>query len=144
MNKFWSSTQSTIALPSGEADFYGLARGTSLGIGVIGHMQDLGMNFRVMTNTDLSEALGISKRRGLGKVSHIELNQLWIQDKVISGEIEVREVKGEYNRADALTKYVDQEHIGHHMDWTGQGVQSGRHQLAPACHCHKRHVKHEK
>ena len=56
-------------------------------------MEDLGVKCRARTSTDSSVALGISKRRGLGKVRHIELNQLWIQDKVISGEIEVRKVK---------------------------------------------------
>ena len=80
-----------------------MVRGASIGIGIIGLMQDLGMRFRVRTNTDSSAALGISKRRGLGKVRHIELTQLWIQDKVSSGEIEVSKVKGEANRADTLT-----------------------------------------
>ena len=56
-------------------------------------MEDLGVECRVRTSTDSSAALVISKRRGLGKVRHIELNQLWIHDKVICGEIEVR--KGE-------------------------------------------------
>ena len=131
MIKGWSNTQSVIALSSGEAEFYGLVRGTSIGIGVRGLMQDLGMEFRVRTSTDSSAALGISKRRGLGKVRHIELNQLWIQDKVVTGEIEVRKVRGEDNRADALTKHVDQGQIGRHMEWTGQTIEGGRHQLAP-------------
>ena len=94
-------------------------------------MQDLGAEIRVMTITDSSAALGISKRRGLGKVRHIELNLLWIQDKVVKGEIEVRKVKGEDNRADALTKHVDQGQIGRHMEWTRQTIEEGRHQLAP-------------
>ena len=115
----------------GEAEFYGLVRGTSIGIGIRGLMQDLGARIRVWTITDSSVVLGISKRRGLGKVRHIELNQLWIHDKVISGETEVRKVRGEDNRADALTTYVDQRQIGQHIDWIGQGIEPGRHELAP-------------
>ena len=73
-----------------EAEFYGLVRGTSIGIGIRGLMQDLGANFRVRTNTDSSAAFAISKRRGFGNVRHIGLNQIWIRHKVISGGIEVR------------------------------------------------------
>ena len=107
------------------------SQGLSIGIGIRGLVQDLGMKFRVRTNTDSAVASGISKRRGLGKVRHIELNQLWIQDKVISGEIEVIQLKGEDDRSDSLTKHVAQNHIGQHMDCTGQGVEAGRHELAP-------------
>ena len=94
-------------------------------------MQDLGAEFRVRTSTDSAAALGISKRRGLGNVRHLELNQLCIQDKVSSGEIEVRKVKGEDNKVDALTKHVDQIQTGQHMSWTGQSIEHGRHELAP-------------
>ena len=94
-------------------------------------MQDLGAEFRVRTSTDSSAALGISKRGGLGNVRHIELDQLWIQDKVSSGDIEVRKVKGEDNKADALTNHVGQIQTGQHMSWTGQSIEHGRHELAP-------------
>ena len=76
--------------------------------------------------------MGISKRRGLGKVRHIELNQLWLQEKVNNKEIEIRKVKGEDNIADALTKHLDQKHISKHMHDTSQRIQDGRHELAPA------------
>ena len=61
-----------------------------------------------MASTDSSAAMGISNRRGLGKVRHIELNQLWLQETVNSKEIEMRKMKGEDNVADALTKHLDQ------------------------------------
>ena len=59
------------------------------------------------------------------------MNQLWIQDKVSKGEIEVRKVSGEDNLADALTKLVDQTLLGLHMTGAGQEVREGRHELAP-------------
>ena len=68
----------------------------------------------------------------MGKVRHIELNQLWLQEKVSNKEIEIRKVKGEEKLADALTKHVDQRNIGKHMQATGQKIQDGRHGLAPA------------
>ena len=131
MIKGWSTTQAVIALSSGEAEYYGLVRGSSIGIGMKGLMKDLGCQMRVRASTDSSAALGISKRRGLGKVRHIELNQLWLQEKVNNKEIEIRKVRGEDNVADALTKHVDQRNIEKHMQATGQVMSEGRHELAP-------------
>ena len=131
MAKGWSTTQAVIALSSGEVEYYGLVRGSSIGIGMRGLMNDLGCQMRVRASTDSSAALGISKRRGLGKVRHIELNQLWLQEKVNSKEIEMRKVKGEDNIADALTKHLDQRNIEKHMQATGQWMSEGRHELAP-------------
>ena len=95
-------------------------------------MGDIVCRIIVRVSTDSSAAMGISKRRGLGKVRHIELNQLWLQEKVSSKEIEMRKVKGEDNVADALTKHLEQRNIARHMQDTGQSVQDGRHELAPA------------
>ena len=93
-------------------------------------MQGLGVEVRVRTRIDPSVALGISQGRGLGKVRHLELEQLWIQDKVSSGESEVRKVKSEDNKDDVLTKHVDQIQAGQHMSWTGQSIERGRRELA--------------
>ena len=87
---------------------------------------------RARTSTDSSAAMGISKRRGLGKVRHIELNQLWLHEKVNSTEIEMRKVKGEDNVVGALTKHLDQRGINKHLQGTGQRIHEGRHELAPA------------
>ena len=43
----------------------------------------------------------------MGKVRHVEVNQLWLQEKVTSGEIEVVKVPRAENRADALTHPID-------------------------------------
>ena len=55
----------------------------------------MGIKVRIRVNTDASAAKGIASRRGLGKVRHIEVHQLWVQDKVASGEVEVRKVDGD-------------------------------------------------
>ena len=49
----------------------------------------------------------MASTRGLGGIRHIEVNQLWLQERVNNGEMEIEKVKGETNRADALTKYCD-------------------------------------
>lgn len=51
--------------------------------------------------------------------------------KVNTLEIELEKVKGEVNRADALTKYTDLVAIGNHVKWTMQANTVGRHELMP-------------
>ena len=95
-------------------------------------MEDLGidkMKLRILT--DASAAKGIASRRGLGKIRHIEVNQLWLQDKVSSGDIEVIKVNGKTNIADPLTKYVDQDGIRKQFAGTHQRIVKGRHRIMP-------------
>ena len=94
MVKSWSSTQSVIALSSGEAEYYGMVKGASVSMGIRSILSDIGLKSKIRVMTDSSAAFGITKRRGLGKVRHIELNQLWLQEKASTGEIEIKKVKG--------------------------------------------------
>ena len=45
--KTWSSTQTTIAQSSGEAEYYALVRAAAEGLGMQSVMQDLGWKMRV-------------------------------------------------------------------------------------------------
>ena len=80
---------------------------------------------------DASAAVGIACRRGLGKVRHIELDQLWVQSQVARGRVRVFKVPGEENIADSLTKHSTAERIGMTMWRTGGRRESGRHELMP-------------
>merc|ERR1711911_187427 len=129
--KGWSSTQAVIALSSGEAEYYGIVKGSSVGLGARSLLGDLGCSVRVAVFTDSSAAKGMASRKGLGKVRHVEVNQLRVQQKVANGEIELRKVEGTQNLADALTKHVEHESILRHMLGTGQFVSEGRHEIMP-------------
>ena len=85
--KTWSSTQNVIALSSGEAEYYGLVKGASQGLGVKNMMNEYGVETKVTVKTDASAAKGIASRRGSGKVRHIEVSQLWVQSKVAQGAL---------------------------------------------------------
>ena len=67
----------------------------------------------------------------MGTVRHSEVNQLWLQDKVATGDIKVEKIDGAKNIADQLTKYVGREGIVFHMEKTSQKIVTGRHQLMP-------------
>ena len=129
--KSWSNTQSVIALSSGEAEYYGMVKGGSVGLGVKAMLADLGVKRGIKLKTDASAAKGIATRRGLGKVRHIEVSQLWLQEKVQRGDIDVIKVPGKTNKADALTKPVGGEKITEHMGSVEGEVRKGRHAMMP-------------
>ena len=64
--KHWASTQASIALSSGEAEFAGVVRGSGQGLGYQALLMDLGIDLPVFVWTDSSAAIGISSRQGLG------------------------------------------------------------------------------
>ena len=129
--KGWSVTQAVIALSSGEAEYYGIVKGSSVGLGIRSVLADLGCRARLVVCMDSSAAKGMASRKGLGKVRHVEVNQLWVQEKVGNGEVELRKVEGSENLADALTKHLDGEGISKHMGGTGQSWVYGRHAIMP-------------
>ena len=132
--KHWSGTQTLIALSSGEAEYYGCVRAASSALGVKSMLKDLGVNItrmRVKVKTDSSVAKSLAARRGLGGIRHIEVNQLWLQEKVNKNEIEVEKVKGQDNLSDALTKYKDGVSLNQQLIGTNQMVTEGRHRIAP-------------
>ena len=131
MIKAWSVTQSIVTLSSGESEYYGLVRGGSVGLGTRSLLRDLGVDMRLVVHSDASAALGIAQRRGTGKVRHIEVHQLWLQDRVSRGDLRVRKIEGKKNPADALTKYVEGWKLVEHMERVGIRKSAGRHELAP-------------
>ena len=85
----------------------------------------------IKINSDASAAIGISNRIGTGKVRHIEVTQLWLQEKVSKKVITLEKVGTDENLADALTKGVDAEAIRKHLEGVGIELRSDRHRLAP-------------
>ena len=102
-----------------------------MGLGIKSILSDLGVKVRLRVYTDSSAAKGIASRRGLGKVRHIEVNQLWIQEKVADGTVELQKTPGVYNLADTLTKHVGRDILENHLNDTFQYAASGRHPIMP-------------
>ena len=75
--------------------------------------------------------MGIACRIGVGKVRHIEVNQLWLQEKVYDGRIELKRIDAQDHLADAPTKPVDAKHLDWHVEACGGIIGRGRHALMP-------------
>ena len=81
--------------------------------------------------TDSSAARGIAIRRGLGKVRHIAVCQLWLQDPVNEGEIHVSRTRGIDNQADILTKHVTASILERHLEGMSHTIIGDRHEMMP-------------
>jgi len=103
--KTWSSTQSSVSLSSGEAEFNGVVKGAGAGLGYQSLLRDLGQEVPVRVWTDSSASIGFCSRQGLGKLRHLDTHTLWIQQAVRTGRIDLRKVLGEANPADLFTKH---------------------------------------
>ena len=94
-------------------------------------LADFGITAEIELKSDASAAISIASRTGLGKVRHIEVCQLWLQDKVKQGKITVQKVTTNENVADTMTKHVPRDTLAKHLVETGQTVSNDRHELAP-------------
>ena len=101
----WSSTQTTVALSSGEAELNALIKVTSELIGMVDLRQDCGEVSQVEVFTDSSAARGIAMRQGCGKLKHVETRQLWVQEIVASKYMRLEKVPRADNPADAFTHH---------------------------------------
>ncbi len=68
--------------------------------------QDLGWQFRVALYVDSSVANAIASRLSLGKVRHLEVRYLWLQQVVADGRVTIKKVERSANPADLLTKIL--------------------------------------
>ena len=129
--KTWSSTQTTIALSSAEAELYALTKGAAQGFGMMALLSDFGIAVNVTVHTDASAAIGIVRRAGLGKLRHLNVRYLWVQDQVKRELLGLEKVAGAENPADIATKHVSVEIMKRHLDRMGVRTSGGRARSAP-------------
>ena len=59
------------------AEFYGVAKDSSVALGYQAMMEDLGLTMAVRVWMGSTASMGICGRRGLGKLHHIDTQCLW-------------------------------------------------------------------
>ena len=117
--KSWSSTQSSPALSSCEAEYYALVDGASRALGLQAAAKELGVvveELVVESATDSSGAKSYASRRGAGRIRHIEVKWLWLQQAVAEGRFRMVKVLGTNNPADVLTKYKNLSDYRYQLD----------------------------
>ena len=105
--KSWSKTLPTLALSTGEAELGALVKGVAEGEGLVSLLKDFDFDVTLCVESDAAAAIGITRRLGLGRVRHLAVSDLWIQQKVRQGSVVVEKVPGTRNTSDMCTKALD-------------------------------------
>ena len=129
--RHWSTTQPTIALSSGEAELSGIIKAASMGLGFQSLAADMGMQLKLRIHTDSMAVIGICRRRGLGKVRHISVGDLWMQERVKNGDFEVLKSLGSENPADIFTKFIERPILDNMLTKLNPFHDDGRASSAP-------------
>ena len=132
--KSYSKTQSLIALSSGESELYATLKAAAEGLGIIAMLSDLGVKVTGEVWGDASAPLGIINRKGLGKLRHIDIGHLWIQEVAARGRPKFHKVLGKENPADLYTKNLDEKTNHYHTTNLAYRLRDGRADEAPQLH----------
>ena len=109
--KGWSRTQNHVTLSSAEAELIALVKCSAELMGMRSAMRDWGVESSGVVYADSSAALAIANRKGAGKLRHINISALWIQEKQDLHQLEMRKVLGTENPADLMTKYLVRDKV---------------------------------
>jgi hypothetical protein len=129
--KHWSSTQKAVTLSSGAAELCGIVKGTVEGLGLKSLGRDLGVEMCLSIHTDSAAVVGICRRSGIGRVRHLAVGQLWVQEGLRRGDFRLYKVAGAENPADLLTKHLNREEIQRHLKALSLSIAGGCAATAP-------------
>ena len=124
--KGWSRTQSHVTTSSAEAELIAFVKCNAESLGIKSMAKDWGHDLGVNLYADSSAALAIAKRKGAGKLRHINVSALWIQDIQDREGAQYLKIEGTKNPADLMTKYLTRDKIDACMQSICQEVMSGR------------------
>ena len=124
--KTWSSTQKNITLSSGEAELVAAVKMSCELIGICQLASEWGNEHHGNVHVDSSAALGMVGRKGNGKMRHINVGLLWIQEKSEAEELSYKKVLGTENIGDLMTKHLPISTIKKLIDIMGLEFKEGR------------------
>ena len=101
----WSRTQQLVALSSAEAELNASIKAGQEGLGLKHLCQELGDQQWLCVRGDSSANDGIIKRAGAGKIKHLSVRQLWLQEQSALGILWHEKIPRAENCSDALTHY---------------------------------------
>ena len=81
----WSRTQQLVALSSAEAELNAAVKAAQEGLGIAHLEEEFGRWLKVRLRGDSSANHGMIQRQGTGKVKHLSVRQLWLQQQAELG-----------------------------------------------------------
>ena len=109
----------------------GIVKATAEALGLQSLGADLGLTVDIRVYADSAAAIGICRWSGIGRVRHLAVGQLWVQEKIRSGAVALFKVPGGVNPADLLTKFMLRELMDRHIRGMCLSHGGSRSALAP-------------
>ncbi len=85
------------------------------GRGLKSMAQDLGWIWSVRLWTGSSACMGTCGRSRFGRLKHLDVEDLWLQEAVRNKKVELFKIAGSCNMADLLTKHLGCATLGRHV-----------------------------
>ena len=98
-----SRLQKSVALSSGEAELNAQVSGIIEALGVVHLLFEMHRPMKLVSRCDSSAARGILQRVGVGKLKHLEVKILWVQELVQAERVYITRVRREANASDLMT-----------------------------------------
>ena len=111
--------QAVRAQSSAEAEVYAGAMGIEESIHVQQLLGWIGEPVRIRLRMDAAAARSVLCRQGVGRIRHLEVKVLWVQDQVKNGRVLVEKVEGIWNQADLGTKPLEEKTLVRHRGSLG-------------------------
>ena len=102
----YSRQQSIIATSSAEAEYYAMSGAAVELLGISSLLTELRIEHHVILRSDSSSGRSLANRRGFGRMKHIDVKCLWLQECIALKRIVLQSVKSEDNPADVGTKHI--------------------------------------
>ena len=102
----YSVTQKFVTLSSGEAELMAMVKATTEAIGLTQLAAGWGIDLQASVFVDSTAALAVTNRKGCGKLRHVRIGYLWIQELAEADTVLFAKVRGEVNPADIATKHL--------------------------------------
>ena len=107
--KAYCRQQKVVALSSAEAELYAMVAASAEALAIAAYAKDRGVSLECELFYDISAALGIAQRAGIGKARHLRAQGIWVQEVRVGAQIQYRKVLGSKNPADLMTKHMTAE-----------------------------------
>ena len=111
----WSRTQQLVALSSAEAELNAAVKAAQEGLGVAHLEEELGRRLLVQLYGDSSANHGMIQRQGTGKVKHLSVRQLWLQQQSELGVCKHAKIPRLINCADMMTHHWGKVDANNHL-----------------------------
>ena len=121
----WTSPQKLVP----HAELAACIKTSSEAFGILQLAAGMGRTAEGEVFVDSSAALGVVHRKGNGKLRHIRVGQLWVQQTAEDEVLTYKKINGKENPADLCTKNLTQAAIDNGLKKIEMAIRSGRAEL---------------